>query len=90
MNFILKKIEHFLVMKLNRLRQDFNLIQTKEGIEALKWTWKSLEDTNFDKVCGLSNDGLKNWEIVKELEIDKSTVSRYVKRGKKRYYKASE
>ena len=54
----------------------------KEGIEALKWTWKSLEDTNFDKVCGLSNDGLKNWEIVKVLEIDKSTVSRYVKLGK--------
>ena len=22
----------------------------KRGIEALKWTWKSLEDTNFDKV----------------------------------------
>ena len=54
----------------------------KDGLETLKWTWKSLEDSNFVKVCGLSNAGLKNWEIVKELEIDKSTVSRYVQRGK--------
>ena len=54
----------------------------KDGLETLKWTWKSLEDSNFVKVCGLSNVGLKNWEIVKELEIDKSTVSRYVQRGK--------
>ena len=38
-----------------------------DGIKTLNWAWKSLEDSNFDKVCSLSNDGLKNWEIVKEL-----------------------
>ena len=35
-----------------------------------------------DSVCRLANEGLANWEICKELEIHKSTVSRYVKRGK--------
>ena len=28
------------------------------------------------------NEGLENWEISKELEIHKSTVSRYVQLGK--------
>ena len=53
-----------------------------DGIEIFKWTCKSLEDSTFDTVCGLSNEGLENWEISQELEIHKSTVSRYVKRGK--------
>ena len=55
----------------------------KAGIEALKWTWKSLEDSTYDSVCRLANEGLANWEICKELEIHKSTVSRYVQRGKR-------
>ena len=54
----------------------------KDGLELLKWTWKSLEDSTYDSVCRLANEGLENWEICKELEIHKSTVSRYVKRGK--------
>ena len=54
----------------------------KAGIEALKWTWKSLEDSTYDSVCRLANEGLANWEICKELEIHKSTVSRYVQSGK--------
>ena len=33
-------------------------------------------------VCVLANKGLGNWEIAQELEIHKSTVSRYVNRGK--------
>ena len=55
----------------------------KEGLELLKWTWKSLEDSTYDSVCRLANEGLENWEISKELEIHKSTVSRYVQRGKR-------
>ena len=55
----------------------------KEGLELLKWTWKSLEDSTYDSVCRLANEGLENWEICKELEIHKSTVSRYVQRGKR-------
>ena len=55
----------------------------KEGLELLKWTWKSLEDSTYDSDCRLANEGLENWEISKELEIHKSTVSRYVQRGKR-------
>jgi len=42
----------------------------------------SLEDSTFEKVCRLSSDGLSNTEIVQELGIHKSTVSRNVNRGK--------
>ena len=49
----------------------------------LSWTCKSLEDSTFDTVCALANKGLGNWEISKELEIHKSTVSKYVQRGKR-------
>ena len=56
--------------------------KNKAGIEVLKWTWKSLEDSTYDSVCRLANEGLENWEISKELEIHKSTVSRYVQTGK--------
>ena len=53
-----------------------------DGIKTFKWICKSLEDSTFDTVCGLSNEGLANWEISKELGIHKSTVSKYVKLGK--------
>ena len=53
-----------------------------DGIKTLSWTCKSLEDSTFDTVCAHANKGLGNWEIAKELEIHKSTVSRYVNRGK--------
>ncbi len=53
-----------------------------DGIETFEWICKSLEDSTFDTVCALSNNGLENWEISKELEIHKSTVSRYVQLGK--------
>ena len=53
-----------------------------DGIKTLSWTCKSLEDSTFDTVCALANEGLGNSEIAQELEIHKSTVSRYVKRGK--------
>ena len=53
-----------------------------DGIKTLSWTCKSLEDSTFDTVCALANEGLGNWEIAQELEIHKSTVSKYVKRGK--------
>jgi len=45
-------------------------------------TKQSLEDSTYDSVCRLANEGLENWEICKELEIHKSTVSRYVQSGK--------
>ena len=54
----------------------------KEGIKLHEWTRKSLQDSTYESVLRLANEGLSNWEIVKELEIHKSTVSRYVQTGK--------
>ena len=53
-----------------------------DGIESFEWICKSLEDSTYDTVCSLANESLENWEICKELEIHKSTVSRFVQRGK--------
>jgi len=48
----------------------------------INWNYKSLEDSTFEKVCRLANEGLEQMEITKELEIHKSTVSRHYRRGK--------
>ncbi len=57
-------------------------LQTDER-GGLIWTYRSIEASTYDRVCGLANDGLKNAEIAQELEIHKSNVSRHVKRGKR-------
>ena len=56
---------------------------SNDGEKNINWECKSLEDSTFEKVCRLSNDGLSNTEITQELEIHKSTVSRNINRGKK-------
>jgi hypothetical protein len=53
-----------------------------DGVETINWECKSLEDSTYEKVCRLSCDGLSNTDITQELAINKSTVSRHVKRGK--------
>ena len=40
------------------------------------------EASTFEKVCRLNNEGMSQGEIADELEINKSTVSRHVKRGR--------
>lgn len=57
-------------------------LQTDEH-GGLIWTYRSIEASTYDRVCGLANDGLINAEIAQELEIHKSNVSRHVKRGKR-------
>ncbi|MBT4448579.1 MAG: AAA family ATPase [Gammaproteobacteria bacterium] len=46
------------------------------------WTVKSLEESLFQKVVSLCDDGLRQHEIAQELDIAKSTVSKYVKKAK--------
>jgi putative DNA primase/helicase len=41
-----------------------------------------VELSNFDRVVSLVNEGLKANEIVSELQINKSTVSRHLNRAK--------
>ena len=46
------------------------------------WTWKSVEEGTFERVVALANEGLRPSDIANELEINKSTVSRHMKRGR--------
>lgn len=55
-------------------------LQTDEhGLSA--WIFSSVEDSTFDRVVSLTNDGLSQKEIATELAINKSTVSRHIRRA---------
>jgi hypothetical protein len=46
------------------------------------WTTRSLEESTYEKVIGMLNDGMSQTEIANELGIHKSTVNRHAKRAK--------
>jgi hypothetical protein len=46
------------------------------------WATSKLEDSTFDRVIALANEGLSQAEIALELNINKSNVSRHVKKGR--------
>ena len=46
------------------------------------WTWRTVEASTSDRVVALANEGLTPGEIATELEINKSTVSRHLRRAK--------
>jgi hypothetical protein len=45
------------------------------------WTSSSVEDSTFDRVVTLANDGLNQKDIATELGINKSNVSRHMRRA---------
>lgn len=48
----------------------------------ITWTTRSVDAGTYDRVVQLLNEGLKQQEIASELGINKSNVSRHVKRAK--------
>ena len=55
-------------------------LQTDEsGVSA--WAFSSVEDSTFDRVVTLANQGLEQKDIALELDINKSTVSRHFRKG---------
>lgn len=50
--------------------------------EKAEWTWRTVELSTFDRVVALTNEGLKPFDIASELQINKSSVSRHLKRAK--------
>ena len=48
----------------------------------LVWTWRDLDESTYAKVVGLANDGLRPVDIATELDVNKSTVSRHLKRAR--------
>lgn len=50
--------------------------------EKASWTWTTVESSTFDRVVVLANEGLRQGEIASELEVNKSTVSRHLRRAR--------
>jgi hypothetical protein len=50
----------------------------------ITWATRSLEESTFDKVMDLLNEGLSQAEVARELEIHRSSVSRHAGRAKEK------
>jgi putative DNA primase/helicase len=50
--------------------------------DRAEWTWRTVEASTFDRVVALTKEGLKPGEIVAELEVNKSTVSRHLRNAR--------
>lgn len=50
--------------------------------DVAKWTFSSVEESTFDRVVTLANEGLSQKEIADELDINKSNVSRHLRRAR--------
>ena len=46
------------------------------------WTWRTVESSTYDRIVALTKEGLKPNEICVELEINKSTVSRHLRKAR--------
>lgn len=46
------------------------------------WAWSTVESSTYDRVVALAKEGLKPGEICAELDINKSTVSRHLRKAR--------
>lgn len=46
------------------------------------WTWRTVESSTYDRVVALTKEGLKPAEICAELDVNKSTVSRHLRKAR--------
>ena len=46
------------------------------------WQCRTVESSTFDRVVALANEGLSQAEIAAELELNKSSVSRHIRKAK--------
>lgn len=60
----------------------FEVKLTTDNADKQCWLTKPLEESTFDKVVGLSLEGLKQKDISDELQVNKSTVSRHLRKAK--------
>ncbi len=50
--------------------------------ERAQWTWRTVEASTYERVLALAKEGLKANEIATELEVNKSTVSRHLRKAR--------
>jgi hypothetical protein len=54
----------------------------KDGDGRACWTWRSVEEGTYERVVALSDGGFSPRDIAAELGINKSNVSRHLKRAR--------
>ena len=50
--------------------------------DRAQWVWRTVESSTYDRIVALTKDGLKPGDICAELEINKSTVSRHLRKAR--------
>lgn len=60
--------------------REVTLVSDEKGETV--WGWQHLNDSTFDRVVDLLNEGLSQKEVAVELEINKGTVSKYARKAK--------
>jgi DNA-binding transcriptional ArsR family regulator len=73
-----RKARHFHGPEANPF--EASLAIDEKGVRT--WATKSLEDSTFEQVISLSHDGLQQNDIAEELGLNKSTISRHLKRAR--------
>lgn len=59
----------------------FEAALTTDAAGISRWTFRDVEESNYDRVISLANDGLFQKDIAEELGINKSNVSRHWKKA---------
>ena len=57
-------------------------LKVDDATKRASWVWKTATEGTFSRVVALANDGLKQHEIAEELGINKSNVSRAMKKAR--------
>jgi len=60
----------------------FEATLTVDDQARMAWAIRSVENSTYDRVVMLTNEGFSQKEVASELSVNKSTVSRHVKRAK--------
>jgi hypothetical protein len=50
--------------------------------DRAEWTWRTVEASTYDRVLALAKEGLKPGDIAAELDVNKSTVSRHMRKAR--------
>ena len=50
--------------------------------ERAEWTWRTVEASTYDRVLALAKEGLRPNDIAAELDVNKSTVSRHMRKAR--------
>ncbi len=62
--------------------EPFEACLSTDELGRQSWQTRTVEDSTYQRVIELLNEGLSQAEIARELEVNRSTVSRHVKRAK--------